>query len=294
MSFQPEVLTKRKSTDFSTLYQISTTSRISKSRIIKINILEAIKDILQHPQPLSLRMCSYLLKGIVKAYAIKLKYYENEIYKYSKPKREKIQKQFQRLTTLKNICNYELNDKEIENLLKNYICDNNTSIEQPIEQEIHMDILDNSITLSTLSPLGSSIKIENIQLDTITELGEKELEVKKYKKEKEEKPLEYIFQLVNKKLENINIEVRREQESIQYTDISGSISYQGEITTTNDNNIYDEYNLTSGSFNKQVEYKSRFEKAMLFSTLLENAHKNTMKVEQKIPYGEIIIKEVNL
>lgn len=70
-------------TELSILYYISTSNnafrRVTKKDIQNMNISSMI-EVLKTPQrPLSLRVYSFLIKGIIKVYILKVKYCEHEI-----------------------------------------------------------------------------------------------------------------------------------------------------------------------------------------------------------------------
>lgn len=83
MFYSTQLLTLGTRTELSTLYYISTTNnafkKIPKNRIESIDILEIVKSIKEPQNPFSLRLYSFLVRGIVKVFILKLKYCEGDL-----------------------------------------------------------------------------------------------------------------------------------------------------------------------------------------------------------------------
>lgn len=73
----------RQKSELSLLYYISTSNnalrRVNRKEVESIDISSMIEMLRTHPRPFSLRVYSFLVRGIVKVYFLKLKYCESEV-----------------------------------------------------------------------------------------------------------------------------------------------------------------------------------------------------------------------
>ncbi|KAF7683874.1 Meiotic recombination protein rec8 [Astathelohania contejeani] len=83
MFYSTEILSVKTKSSLAIIYHISSTNnrykKIPRTDIIAININSAINTLKQPPEPFSLRLYAYLLKGIVKLYIMKLRMYETDV-----------------------------------------------------------------------------------------------------------------------------------------------------------------------------------------------------------------------
>lgn len=122
MFYSTEILSHKNKTELSILYYISTTDtlkNITRKDILNMDLQKLLNEILNTKIPFALRLYSYLLKGLVKVWMLKIKYYKIQIKNLNLTPKQDPAKQLSKKPKLSNDhtgVNLQINEDVISDL----------------------------------------------------------------------------------------------------------------------------------------------------------------------------------
>lgn len=293
MFYAKELLSMQVKTDISLIYYISTTNnnrKINKKEINKIDIEKTLVTILD--QSYALRLYSFMLRGVLRIYLIKMKYYETEVSGLLNMLQYKIRK---KAVVRKKTLDFSSDDDE--DIYDGGLC---TEIEEVVPTEVFYD--------------NVPYDFKNEILDDIIELKEDKLvKLRKRRKFINKQGIDQFLSIQEYPIFNlINIEtnqhIRRNAESLEIlrnrtsSNILSSIPDEKE----NENFTFDpsfsdcilsqqsilEYIDVEDNFN-ELCVGSRLRRAISFYELLELLSKGVITASQDDYDSDIFIKRLN-
>lgn len=300
MFYSTEILSHKNKTELSILYYISTTDKlkkISKKEILELDFNNLLNQLLQPKIPFALRLYSYLLKGLVKVWILKMEFYKKQVNSFLKLAKLKKRK-YKKTDILEDFnANLQIKDEIISQLEES--CISSTIDYRPdinINQDWNADFDD---YLSQDTPIIDDIKIKRRKIEdkyditTIISVLSKELR-NPAKFEIPNLLNTFIISKFNNALrfqnENNHINeylfddwnLRQEFSSLEDPRISSSISQDREL-----NRIPKK---TEASKSVDLDLMS---KAEWFYSILVEASKGEIIPIQKSQWGDIEVQVVN-
>lgn len=294
-------------TDVALIYYVSTINkRINKNLIQRLNINEALNNIIE--QPYAMRLYSYLLKGIVRIYLLKYKYYQNEVnallnvLKFKDTliiKNKKIEDAGYIIGINNSNDNNESNQnnkKIITNSFSNNLSELYTSNNDNIFDNDPSFIYDTNFTNElTFIPNIKDLKINRRKrfIDTEIECSNSTRNICKIKHFKLQNIHIKMYPIFNM-IKNSNQEYFDDIESMEYIrNISSNIVHTSTMQTssvnTSSNVIPQHINSSHCNYSYCVSIDTRYEQAKEFYELLVKLSNGEIKAYQMMPYDKIEI-----
>lgn len=257
MFYASDILAMKNNTDISLLYFISTTNRITKKDLKRLNIPSLLLSLTE--QPFALRLYSYLVVGIIRVYLYQLKVYEMEIQTL--------------LSSLqvKKITKRRMKEASDRILLR----DMSLLVDEPITSEVE-DLEDVNYCDEVDHP---RVK-KRLILDSYTEYPTPtKFCTNFYKKKFPSCPPSSTYEVLEliKSFDLQEIHLSFDYEPVEKMRGSSGLNYS---TTVVEEIPFDVHRMTEGG---------RLSRAMNFYLLLEKCSKGEIQVYQKEPYSEIQI-----
>lgn len=294
-------------TDVALIYYVSTINkRINKNLIQRLNINEALNNIIE--QPYAMRLYSYLLKGIVRIYLLKYKYYQNEVnallnvlkFKDTLIIKNKKIEDAGYIIGINNLNDNnesnQNNKKIITNSFSNNLSELYTSNNDNIFDNDPSFIYDTNFTNElTFIPNIKDLKINRRKrfIDTEIECSNSTRNICKIKHFKLQNIHIKMYPIFNM-IKNSNQEYFDDIESMEYIrNISSNIVHTSTMQTstvnTSSNVIPQHINSSHCNYSYCVSIDTRYEQAKEFYELLVKLSNGEIKAYQMMPYDKIEI-----
>lgn len=294
-------------TDVALIYYVSTINkRINKNLIQRLNINEALNNIIE--QPYAMRLYSYLLKGIVRIYLLKYKYYQNEVnallnvlkFKDTLIIKNKKIEDAGYIIGINNLNDNnesnQNNKKIITNSFSNNLSELYTSNNDNIFDNDPSFIYDTNFTNElTFIPNIKNLKINRRKrfIDTEIECSNSTRNICKIKHFKLQNIHIKMYPIFNM-IKNSNQEYFDDIESMEYIrNISSNIVHTSTMQTstvnTSSNVIPQHINSSHCNYSYCVSIDTRYEQAKEFYELLVKLSNGEIKAYQMMPYDKIEI-----
>lgn len=300
MFYASELLSHKNKTELSLLYYLSTAGflkRISRKDILNLNFNKLLDEITHPKMPFALRLYSYLLKGLVKVWILKINFYKSKMKRLMINRKASVSSRKEALGRAKDKnVNLEINEgiiSDIEcseassNIFRNNIIDSYSSV---IHQGCDYDIITEDYTGINFvaAEQDDSKKRRKVyfKIDSKTELGPDQILEQRYENLKIRLPcLQESF--VVAKFSNLRPETPPKEDivpifdpgfdnfSIEDPRLSSSLSHERE------------YSKIMKFHKEEAEQDSQ---ALWFYNVLVRASKGEVKVFQTEPFGKLIFE----
>lgn len=249
----------KSNTDISLLYYISTTKRITKKDLKRLNIPSLLVDLTK--QPFALRLYSYLVVGIIRVYLFKLKVYESEIQtmlntlQYKRKRESKVSRKRKIEECLLEDEVYEdgVYDEGVCEVHEHKLHDDGILVKRRHKVIVDRVTEYSNCTKFSLSTLHPSVEVQDFVMPPYTVLG-----------------LIKAFDV------HIPEEMDMDYEPVEKMRGSSGLNYS--TTVVEEEMPLDTHRMTG-----------RLGRAMSFYLLLERATKGEIEVYQKEPFSEILV-----
>lgn len=307
MFYAPEILSYKNKTELSLVYYISTAKnpkRFSRKDVVELDV-ESILEQMKNPKvPFALRLYSYLLKGIVKIWVMKVDFYKNKteslllVKKLPNIKREVNNNNTGpiNLRVIEEIISEVEDNSSLTNGLQenhqNYYNNNNDYMNDYINDFNIQNPFNNEIDGFIGESMGSYKKIVKNRIDKNIEINFNEIIVKKSKTNPFEIPnlaqcyiSDRFEKFFHKNMNNQPVQEYFEIDSIEDPRISSSLSQERSLNSQFNVKLENEKNNNS----QRVILKEET-KAIWFYNILVSAAKGEIRVYQEKPFSELIIE----
>jgi len=302
MFYASELLSHKNKTELSLLYYLSTAGslkRVSRKDILNLNFNKLLDEITHPKMPFALRLYSYLLRGLVKVWILKINFYKSKMKRLMINRKASVSLRKEALGRAKDKnVNLEINEgiiSDIEcseassNIFRNNIIDSYSSV---IHQGYDYDIMDGAEDYTGINFMAAgqddSKKRSKVffKIDSKTVLDSDQILEQKYESPKIRLPcLQESF--VVAKFSNIKPEAPLKEDkgatldlgfdnfSIEDPRLSSSLSHERE------------YSKIMKFHREEAEQDSQ---ALWFYNVLVRASKGEVKVFQTEPFGKLIFE----
>lgn len=296
MFYVPEILSHKNKTELSLVYYLSTTKNPKnsiKKEVVEINFSKVIDQMRNPKIPFALRLYSYLIKGLVQIWVIKVDFYRGKINSLFVEKDMPRKKSTRRMTIRDNInlrvIDQVINDENVEYFEISSFRDRH---HEQFDNMISADafdfdgVTDNSNSLQNVRNIRHPVHL--VKIDNKIEIGFDEIWIKKIKPDHNEFPdLEDCF--VKRMFEDkiSRYKAARERDNLFEIDLVDTVSVEDPRISS----------VTSASVNASINSNITKDEdvlerspAMWFYNLLVAASEGRMILKQEEPFGMIDIE----